>query len=196
MSHNNRVFNTEAYIMKMLLATAWAVILTFSSSSRADLYLELGFENGGDELIGTNTGEEISAGGGLKFAGGIQNPLNDEGTASLRLAVGYLFDNINADNGEADIDTLTFDVTYLMNSGPHSFGVGPTIHLAPEYTDNVAGFPPLRVEFDDAIGLVLQYGYHPVPGFEIGFRFSDIEYENNGDSLDASSFGVFISNGF
>lgn len=170
--------------------------LLFSAAARAELYLELGLESGGDDLIGTNTGDRIYAGGGLKFAGGIQNPVNDEGTASMRLAVGYLFDGINADNGQADIDTLTFDALYLINSGVHSFGVGPTLHLAPEYTDDVAGFRPLKIEFEDAVGLLFQYGYRPSPGFEIGLRISDIEYENNTETLDASSFGVFISNGF
>ena len=172
------------------------ILMLFALPAQADLYLELGFESGGDELIGTNTGDDLHAGGGLKLALGIQNPVNEDGTAWLRMAVGYLFDDINADNGEADIDTLTFDALYILNAGMHSFGVGPTLHLDPEYSDDVAGFRPERIEFDDAVGIMFQYGYHPTENFEIGLRLTDIDYENGSRSYDAGSFGLFISNGF
>ena len=42
------------------------------------------------------------------------------------LAVGYLFDSINASNGDADFDALTFDAIYSVSSGPHAFGFGGT----------------------------------------------------------------------
>jgi len=181
-------------ISKKLIFILLSAVLI--SPAQADLYLELGLEGGGDDLIGTNTGETISAGGGIKFAAGIQNPVNDDGTASIRLSLGYLFDSIDAINGNADLDTLTFDALYMIHSGPHSLGVGGTMHMSPKYSDNVAGFRPLRIEFDDAVGALLQYGYHPIPGMEIGVRISNIDYENSAGSIDASSFGLFISNGF
>lgn len=166
------------------------------STANADLYAELGFEGGGDEIIGTNTGDEINAGGGIKLSLGIQNPVNETNTSAIRLSVGYLFDSIDAANGDADFETLTFDAMYIMNSGPHSIGVGATMHMSPEYKDRIAGFAPLTLEFDDAVGFVLQYGYHITPGFEIGARLSDIDYEVGATTVDAGSFGIYLSNGF
>ena len=163
---------------------------------QADFYAEMSLEGGGDDIIGTTSGETISAGGGLKFALGIQNPINDAGSASIRLVLGYLFDSIDAANGDAEIDTLTFDAMYIIHSAAHSFGLGATMHLSPEYSDNIAGFAPLKIEFDDAFGVVFQYGYHFIPGLEIGVRLSDLDYEAGNARIDAGSFGFYISNGF
>jgi hypothetical protein len=182
--------------MKLKQLAIIPLMLVFMSPVNADLYLELAIEGGGEDLIGSTTGDVISAGGGIKFAGGIQNPINNDGTASIRLSLGYLFDSIDAFNGNADLDTLTFDALYLVHSGPHTFGFGGTMHMDPEYTDNVAGFSPLKIEFDDAFGVVLQYGYHFVPGLEVGLRLTEIDYESGATSIDAGSFGIFISNGF
>ncbi len=182
----------------MLYKKLMVILLTglMSTATYAELYLELAVEGGGENLIATNTGQAVSAGGGVRFAAGIQNPVNGDGSASLRLAVGYLFDDLSAYNGVAEMNALTFDALYLVNSGPHSIGFGGTVHMAPQYRDDVAGYRPLKIEYDDAYGLLFQYGYHPLPGLEMGVRVSSIEYENGLDVLDASSFGLFISNGF
>lgn len=182
--------------MKLLPLILTLFCLTFFSTARADLYLEMAFEGGGDDLIGTNTGEDISAGGGIKFAIGVQNPVNEQGTASIRLSLGYLFDDINAANGDAEIETFTFDALYAVHSGPHTFGFGGTYHIEPEYSDNVTGFQPLTIQFDDAFGVLLQYGYHFIHGLELGVRISSLDYKDGNDSYDAGSFGIFISNGF
>lgn len=172
------------------------VMLLSINTVRADLYLEASAETGGDKLVTTNSVDSISAGGGLKVAIGVQNSISEDGSAAIRLSVGYLFDSIVASNGEADFSTMTFDALYIINSGPHSFGVGGTMHMSPEYSDNVDGYWPVKVEYEDAVGLLLQYGYHFVPGLELGFRYTDLQYESATSIRDASSFGIFISNGF
>ena len=163
---------------------------------QAELYLEASLEGGGDTLVETNLNDEINAGGGIKFAVGIQNPMGPGGNNSLRLAVGYLFDSINASNGDADFDALTFDAIYSVSSGPHAFGFGGSLHMSPEYDETIDGLGSLQVEFDDALGMVLQYGYQGIPGFELGVRYTMIDYEAGSAILDADSFGLFISNGF
>lgn len=182
--------------MKIFILPVTLFIAMVMNTAQADLYLEMAFEGGGDTLIPTNTGDEISAGGGLKFAVGIQNPVNAEGTTSIRLSLGYLFDNIDADNGEADFETYTFDALYAIQSGPHTFGIGGTIHIEPEYKDNIENLQPLTLQFDDAFGVVFQYGYHFAHGLEFGARLTNIDYEIGNTSFNAGSFGIFLSNGF
>lgn len=182
--------------MKIRIIYCMMLPMLMINSALADLYLEFGFESGGDDLIGTNTGEDISAGGGVKFAVGVQNPTNEAATASIRLSVGYLFDSIDASNGDADFETLTFDALYMINSGTHSFGIGGTLHLSPEYSDDVDGFRSEKIEFDDAYGILLQYGYNITPSIELGVKVSVLEYQAGPITMDANSFGVYISNGF
>lgn len=170
--------------------------LLLMPSAYADIYLEMALESGGDQLIATNTFDSIDAGGGIKFAIGIQNPINEDGTAAMRLSLGYLFDSIDAYNGNAEFDTLTFDALYIINSGAHSFGIGGTMHMSPEYTDHVVGFQPYEETYDDALGILLQYGYQFLPNVELGLRVTNIEYESGLLTRDAGSIGIFISNGF
>lgn len=170
------------------------IIMFGTSVAHADLYMELGVEGGSQELIATSSGDNLYSGGGVKFAVGMQNYVSPY--TSIRLTLGYLGDSVDAINGSAEMDTLTFDALYLMNSGPHTFGIGPTVHMNPSYRDNVSGYTPVNIEFDDAVGVMFQYGYKLVPGFEVGARVTSIEYRNNTATLDADSIGVYISNGF
>jgi hypothetical protein len=179
------------------MKTSIVVILATSLTmplAQADLYVELGMESGSKELVSTTSGDNLYSGGGIKLAAGVQNYINND--ASIRLTLGYLGDSVTAENGSAEIDTVTFDALYLINSGPHTFGLGPTFHMNPSYHDDVAGYAAVDIEFDNAVGLMFQYGYKIVPGIEIGARVTNIEYVNNATTLDASSFGVYFSNGF
>lgn len=170
------------------------VALMSTTLAQAELYMELGAESGSHELVSTTSGDNLYSGGGIKLAVGTQNYMSPY--TSMRLSLGYLGDSVNAANGYADIDTVTFDALYLMNAGPHTFGIGPTVHINPTYRDNVSGYAPVKIEFDNAVGIMFQYGYKLVPGFEIGARVSNINYKNNATSLDAGSVGVYLSNGF
>ncbi len=171
--------------------------LLLSASSRAELYLEAALESGGATLARTSLGEELNAGGGIKLAIGSQNWLDDAGSSALRLSVGYLWDEVSGSNGSAQLEALTFDALYLIRSGPHSFGIGASWQASPRYRIHVNGMNS-RIDYQDTVGPVIQYGYRFSPGLELGIRFSDLEYEaeSAGERRDAGSFGIYLSNGF
>jgi hypothetical protein len=177
------------------LAKILVLSMCVATNATAELYLEASLEGGGEELIGTTSGDNLYSGGGYRFAAGIQQPLAQSPSA-LRLSLGYLSDSVSAGNGYAEMDALTFDALYMVETGPHRLGLGPTVHMSPRYRDNVNGYTPLELEFDNAVGLLVQYGYQPFPGLEIGARVTSIEYRNPSTRLDAGSFGVYLSNGF
>jgi len=171
-----------------------AILLTLASTVQAKPYFELGIEGGGETLI-SSSDYFLSAGGGFKFALGVQNEVGEYGE-SLSLSLGYLFDDMEASNGTAEISTLTFDAIYSIPVDRHRFGAGASYHINPTYKDDIDGFSPLKIDFDNALGLVLQYSFAFSPRFQIGARITGMDYEVNGLSLDAGSFGIFISNGF
>ena len=171
------------------------ILLTLASSAQAKAYFELGVEGGGDNLISTSSGAGIKVGGGFKIALGVQRKVGENGK-SLSLSLGCLFDEFVASNGIAEISTPTLDAIYSIHRGDHRFGIGASYHVGPTYKDDIAGFSPLKIEFEDAMGLILQYSYVGSLGLQGGFRFTQMDYEVNGISLDADSFGIFLSNGF
>ncbi len=172
-----------------------AILLTLASTAQAELYLELGYEGGGETLISTTSGQDINAGGGINYVLGIQNEVGENGKY-WSLALGYMIQSLDASNGTAEISTLTVDAIYSIPVNDHRFGIGASYHIGPTYKDEIAGFSPLTIDFDNALGLVLQYSYAYSPRRQIGARFTQMDYEVNGFSLDADSFGIYISNGF
>ena len=172
-----------------------AILLTLASAARAEFYTEFGFQNGGDTLISTNSGEGLYTGGGFKFAIGVQNKVGKNGE-TLSLSLGYLSEEIDTSNGTAEISTLNLDAIYSYRIFNHRFGFGASYHIDPTYSNNIVGLPPFKIEFDDALGLILQYSYVRISRFQISTRYTLMDYEASGLSLDASSFGIFLSNGF
>ena len=171
-------------------------LIVVSNHADADLYLEFAMEEGSQRMASSRQGPEINAGGGLKFAAGLQLPLGQHGSNSLRLVAGYLFDGFDEAIAEVDMDTMTVDAVLVVNRGPHAFGIGASHHLAPEYREQPAGFAAFTIEFDDTTGALVQYGYQFSPRMELGLRYLDMEYESSGTRIDASSVGVYLSNGF
>ena len=181
--------------MKYVKMTLISMGLLAFTPAQADLYMELALGGGGDELASTTTGDSINAGGGIHFAIGAQNVLGD-GSTAIRFAAGYLFDTLDAVDGSADSSAITLDGMYLINNGPHTFGVGATMHMSPEYTQTGGGYADVDIQFDDAIGPVIEYQYTFSNNLGIGFRFTDLTYQSGNIKLDASSFGMFLSTGF
>ncbi len=172
------------------------ILLTLASTAQAELYMEMSVEEGGDTLA-SSPSYSVNAGSGLKLAFGIQNIVGEYGE-SLSLSLGQLTDFLDAYDGIVETSTITLEAIYSIPRGNHRFGFGGSFHIGPTYEEDIAGSPPLKIDFDDALGLILQYSYarKPGPGFQVGVRYTQMEYKANGLSLDASSFGIFISNGF
>jgi len=177
-------------VLAMLLA--WCLVFM---PARAGIYLELGFDSGGDTLANTSL-EDLRAGGGIKVAVGLQRYIGGFDDVGLIFSLGYLFDEIQADNGEAEIYALVAEFIYFREFGPHRLGIGASYHVNPRYKQDIDGFTPLDVDFDNALGLVGRYGYVVNKSVEFGFRYTLIDYEANATSLDANSAGFFISSSF
>jgi hypothetical protein len=171
--------------------------------STAGFYFELGLESGGDTLISAESHfdyygshdyeQDLDVGGGGKLSIGIHNTFGENDDRSLSLALGYLQDSIDASNGDADYDTVTFDTIYGFHFDSHRLGAGISYHIGPEYKADVDGFPSVRVEFDDALGLIIQYSYAFNSGIHMGLRLTEMDYEVNDVTIDAGSVGIFIA---
>ncbi|UCH40373.1 MAG: hypothetical protein JSU67_01320 [Gammaproteobacteria bacterium] len=177
------------------------IFLFVPGISSGGVYFELGIEGGGDTLISAEADDDyyysydqdLNVGGGFKLAIGMHNIFGENNNRSLSLSLGYLFDSIEASNGDADYDTTTFDAIYAFHFGSHRLGIGATYHIGPEYKEDVDGYPSVRVEFDDAPGLIVQYSYAYTTAFQFGLRYTEMDYEVDDVTLDASSFGFFIA---
>lgn len=185
---------------KLLFLFAFLLLPTMAN---AGIYFELSAERGGETYASAErtvyyyeeftTESDVNLGGGLKLALGIENALGENEDAALSFSLGFIRRRLDASNGDADFDVVTFDSIYSWINQKHQFGVGATFHLGPEFKADIDGFTPVRIEFDDALGLILQYRYELTPGFHIGARLTEMDYKTDGITDDASSIGLFFA---
>lgn len=178
--------------MKRIIVVLFLVIIPCNSI--AEIYTEIGLEVGGDTLVSTSE-EDLNIAGGVKLALGFQRYIGGFEDVGLLFSLGYLFDDIDASNGSAETDALVFEFIYFRLFGPHRVGTGGSYHINPRYKDNLDGIRT-KINFDDSLGFVAQYIYSIMEGYQLGFRYTIMDYETNGTKLDADSFGVFFSTSF
>ena len=177
--------------MKRIVLTL--VFLLFSNFSIAGLYFEISLEEGGDKVSSESKyslyDSDVNLGGGFKMGFGYYLSMGEEARNSLSLSLGYL----SSENQDAEFKTTTFDAIYCHQVSAHRFGIGAAYHIEPEVNGDFRGVSSNGLDFDDATGLIIQYSYELMRGYSVGLRYTDMEYEVNGDSFDGSSVGFVFS---
>jgi hypothetical protein len=192
-------------MQKNLLSSAFSAFLLYgllASSAHAGGFVLYGaFTSGGDTLATAvdEDGDDVDlkAGGLIHLAAGYENRGE---TGGMRITYGYKFDTLDADNGDAEITRYPLEVVaYKTFSERHNLGGGLVYEMSPEFEMDVSGFGG-SIEFDDATGFMLYYGYSLGNSFEWGLRYTDIEYEYQDSffsfTVDASNFGLYASTYF
>ncbi len=179
------------------------MLLFLPVAADAGLYFEMSGEEGGETYASAErsgfyysaftTTDEVNLGGGLKLALGVENAIGEAKDRSWSLSMGFIRRRLDASNGDADFDVVTADAIHSWRFDSHQFGVGASYHLNPEFRSKIDGFAPVEIKFDNALGLILQYRYELTPGFSLGIRLTEMDYEASGISDDASSIGLFLS---
>lgn len=179
------------------------IILFVPQISIGGAYLEFGIYDGGDTLISAegdydydyfgSFDQDLKAGGGGRLAIGYHIIFGENNNRSLLLSFGYLSDSIDASNGDAEIDAFTADAIYGFHFDSHRLGIGASYHMDPDYEEDLDGFPSFTVEFDNALGAVIQYTYAYTPAFQFGVRYTEMDYEVSNFTIDASSIGLLIA---
>jgi len=183
-------WNPASAALIILLAAS-----TVSFPVHAGLYLELDYEFGGDTLAGTDL-EDLDAGSGYKIAVGLQRFIGGFDDVGLIFSLGYLFNWLEASNGDADTDAVVAEFLYFRDFGQQRLGVGGSYHMNPRYRDDLDGFSKTRIDFDNALGLVVRYSYVIDKSLEFGIRYTSMDYEADGVSIDADSLGLYISTAY
>lgn len=128
--------------------------------------------------------EDIKAGGLFYVAGGVGLDIPNM-PLTLQALGGYHVNDSTAENGKMTFDRTTLDAQLFYRNGNHRFGVGLVQHSSPEFVGKVDGHPDVRIGFDDASGMSLEYDYLPAVvnwpfkesrlGFSV--RYVKIDYE-------------------
>jgi hypothetical protein len=142
-------------------------IVEFSAGMGGDTLAELTFTDGDSQ--------DINAGDGLTVAGGLIQKVAD--SFEIKYTLGYKFSTSAAENLDVWKSVFPLDVVPSYRSGSHRVGVGLTYHISPK----------LKVDddtlrFDNAPGVTVEYAYK-----FFSIAYTDVDYEINGVSFDASN---------
>ncbi|MDO8329642.1 MAG: hypothetical protein Q7T36_04145 [Fluviicoccus sp.] len=154
---------------------------------------QAGLTQGGDTLVTTyyvsGSSEDVNAGDFLYFGGGFDYRLGKD--MALRTTINYMVADSTADNGSVKFDRMPLEISLAKEFSRHRLAVGITRHFSPKLKVDVPGLN-VTLEFEDADGTLIEYGYRLGGNAWITLRHVSIDYTVSGlaSSVDGSHFGI------
>lgn len=197
--------------VKKILLTSSLLALPFlaaaDDASERDLKFgfQFGLASGGETLakfeFEDGSTEEIKAGSGLILGMSLQTPLAPNASFPLdgKLSFSYMFDTVDAENGDASFKRFPLDMLLLSRKENISFGGGLTYHLNPSLSIDAPGLDQ-SFDFDDALGFKIEANYvfpsSSTTSYSLGLEYTEIDYEFRGVSFDGSGFSLMLKSSF
>lgn len=198
------------FVKKILVASSLIVLPLLASandSTEKDVKfgLQFGLGAGGDTLaefaFDDGSNEEIKAGSGLILGMSLQAPLTSatEMPVDGKIAFNYMFDTVDAENGDASFRRYPLDMLILSRVEKISFGGGLTYHLNPKLSIDAPGFNE-SYSFDSALGFKIEANYifpsKTAASYSLGLEYTSIDYDFEGTSFDGSGFNLMLKSSF
>ncbi|MFN4291596.1 MAG: outer membrane beta-barrel protein [Permianibacter sp.] len=175
---------------------------------RSVFFVNFGVQNGGDELLALNdaeSGEQVDssrAGGYTRLTVGGEIAIGDT-PFSVQIGAGLLRDGLtsNVDSSKSVFKRKVLEVIPFWNFDRHRLGVGAAAHLEPTFYFNPDGPGSFSEEFDDAVGLVVQYDIRYDQNISVGARYTYINYESaeegaSDEEIRGNSVGLHVTYAF
>ena len=180
------------------------------NGSQMKWFVGFGLTHGGDELAevelvhddDSHHDEDIRGGELITIAAGIvvYLPLH---SWSIQTSIGYHSDEVGSYNDDIKFDRYPLELIPFYNFKKHRIGAGLSYHLSPELNLKDIGGP--KVEFDDALGWLVEYDHSfsgwENDGFVLGVRYLWIDYEVDkvsnirrpGIDVDGNHIGIHVN---
>lgn len=184
-------------ILRWAAATAVTSLAVVAAPARADVsaMVKLGYDFGGDTLTTVpftdGTTASIDTNEGLLLGGGVAIA-NVDYTWQTEITLNWKYQAITAANGDLTWTRWPLEALTFYQMPQFRFGGGLTYHLNPSLQgDGVVS--NVNVDFDNALGFILQADYRLDEAIAFGLRYTLIEYETDGRSYDATGPGLSFS---
>ena len=191
-------------------ASSLLLLITLPSPSFAldvDSVISVGYEPGGDKLIGvifTNgDSASIRANEGVSASAGAMFYHTSDLTWQTQATFGVKYMPVYANNGRVESISYPFEFIGFYNTNLIRFGAGFVYQVNP-HVDTGGAVSPYQASMDNAFGYIAQIGFRAKKrkGFSVDLRYTAIRY--SGDlvvggvsqavsNVDGSSAGVVVS---
>ena len=155
--------------LTLLLLMAFSHVL--QAENNLNLILTGGITFGGEKLAETTSGSSLDSGGLIYLAAGGLYEV-PETNFQLQTTLGYHFDTLYADNGDADFSRTNIEIIPFYKINPtFRLGVGYTKIMSVSYSD-----PYDSIDFKDADGLITEISWSTSHNAWWGLRYVKTEY--------------------
>lgn len=167
--------------------------------NRVRLLLQVGLASGGEKIFegdlyyedGDSERVDVKAGDGYSLGLGLIMPLSASGKAEIQVAGGWKEKRISAENGDVTFNRIPIDVMVLARFKRMRIGGGITYHLNPKMAgDGFVG--EVDVEFDNALGYLLEADYVFAKRWILGLRGTLLEYEKESVAINGNSTEIVL----
>ena len=205
----NKIVTAVAVFMLGMATVVSAAADEPEKGLRMNWFVGFGLTHGGDELADVEVyydddshhDEDLRAGELITIAAGIvvYFPMP---SWSLQTSIGYHTDDVGDYNDDIKFERYPLELIPFYNFSNHRIGAGLSYHLSPELDLKEIGGP--KVEFDDALGWLVEYDYSfsgwENDGFVLGVRHLWIDYEVDkvsnirtpGNDVDGNHIGIHV----
>lgn len=106
--------------------------------------------------------------------------------------MGYLSNKVEFEqpSGSSSFSVLPLRVGLHSTGQRHEIGVGLAYHMNPKWELCIYGCE--SVTFDNAMGLYGAYQFYFNASSYLGVRFTELDYEKDGESIDGGSLGLYF----
>lgn len=168
--------------------------------STTHLVTSLGVMDGGDKLATVEYRHrddvDINAGGLVLFGVGVDHEFGNNW--EVQATFNYLAAGASARNGDVSFTRWPVEALGFYRMGNHRFGGGLTYHINPKLDVDIDYGPDDTINFDDALGVVIEYDYFFLRQLSLGVRGTLIDYKSSDlhDTVNGNSIGIIVSGYF
>ena len=173
-----------------------ALTALFPSITQANaLLLGVDFTSGGDTTARFTDGTQQRAGDGAGFHIGYELEVSEQHHFLVRATFGRTTDNPNLRDGFTKLEHTPYTLLVMKQMSNHQFGGGAAYHTNQTWEFSGSGVGSDSINYENALGLTVQYGWQFAHYGELGARYTNIEYdrEDGGRGINASHIGVYIN---
>jgi hypothetical protein len=154
-------------------------------------FVSMGLTFGGDTIITVDytngDSEDVKAGEIVQFGAGVQLQLADS-PLMVALSANYHVADAAAQNGKAEFVRYPLEaIAYYRSSDKWRFGLGLRYVLSPEASSD---FSNEKLQFDNALGTVVEVGYAVSQHFWLNARIVNESYQPRTYTRNGASYNV------
>jgi len=195
---------TAAILAATLCSASFANAETPSQEKQNESPLKVllgaGITFGGDDLVRAEfddgSSDKLYAGGFIDLKVGMIYEL-PESPYIFQSSIGYFFDSIDAENGDASFDRIPLEFLGFYSWDKHRIGLGATYHTGVELDISIDGVGSGKADFDNSLGTVIEYGYEVHDKFVLSLRGTMIDYSVEGaassEDIDGNHVGLYAN---